>query len=137
MPENGQVLRGGPICRARLACCQPQTIPCAAKSAAHGDRESGMRRSVCRIGPRRGQCHRQIHEPRRRSGWGSVPVVIGKVPCAATIAPGASCERQEMLKLIAHLDRGDVMVLDRGYPSFEKLQALTAAGIEFVIRCPD
>ena len=62
--------------------------------------------------------------------------VIGKFPCAATIAPGSSCERQEMLKLIVHLSRGDVLVLDRGYPSFEVLQALTAAGIEFVIRVP-
>ena len=62
--------------------------------------------------------------------------VIGKLPCAATIAPGSSCERQEMLKLIAHLSKGDVLVLDRGYPSFEVLHALTAAGIEFVIRVP-
>lgn len=62
--------------------------------------------------------------------------VIGKFPCAATIAPGSSCERQELLKLIAHLSKGDVLVLDRGYPSFEVLQALTAAGIEFVIRVP-
>jgi hypothetical protein len=62
--------------------------------------------------------------------------VIGRMPVAATIAPGASCERQEVLKLIPHLQRGDVLVLDRGYPSFEVLQALRAAGIEFVIRVP-
>lgn len=62
--------------------------------------------------------------------------VIGKFPCAATIAPTASCERQELLKMIGHLNKGDVLVLDRGYPSFEVLQALTDAGIEFVIRVP-
>ena len=62
--------------------------------------------------------------------------VIGKFPCAATIAPQGSCERQELLKLIAHLGKGDVLVLDRGYPSFEVLQALTDAGIDFVIRVP-
>lgn len=62
--------------------------------------------------------------------------VVGRFPCAATIAPGASCERQELLKLIPHLRRGDVLVLDRGYPSFEVLQALTLAGVEFVIRVP-
>lgn len=62
--------------------------------------------------------------------------VIGKFPVAATIAPGASCERQELLKLIPHMRRGDVVVLDRGYPSFEVLEALRNAGIEFVMRVP-
>lgn len=62
--------------------------------------------------------------------------VIGRFPVAATIAPGSSCERQELLKLLPHLQRGDVIVLDRGYPSFEVVQALHQRGIEFVIRVP-
>jgi len=62
--------------------------------------------------------------------------VIGRFPVAATLAPGASCERQELLKLIPHLQKGDVLVLDRGYPSFEVLQVLRDAGIEVVIRVP-
>jgi len=62
--------------------------------------------------------------------------VIGKFPCAATIAPGASCERQELLKMLDHLSRGDVLVLDRGYPSFDVLKELVARGIEYVIRVP-
>lgn len=62
--------------------------------------------------------------------------VLGRLPVAATIAPGASCERQELLKLLPHLQKGDVVVLDRGYPSFEVLHALHEAGIEFVIRVP-
>lgn len=62
--------------------------------------------------------------------------VIGRLPVAATIAPGASCERQELLKLLPHLQKGDVVVLDRGYPSFEVLKALHEAGIEFVLRVP-
>jgi hypothetical protein len=62
--------------------------------------------------------------------------VIGKFPCAATVAPGATSERQELLKLLPHLKKGDVLILDRGYPSFEVLQALTVSGIEFVIRVP-
>jgi hypothetical protein len=60
--------------------------------------------------------------------------VIGKFPIAATIAPGNSCERQELLKLISHLQAGDVVVLDRGYPSFELIQVLQARNIDFVIR---
>lgn len=62
--------------------------------------------------------------------------VIGKFPVAATMVPGASCERQEMLRLLAHLRPGDVIVLDRGYPSFELMEALRRAGIDFVIRVP-
>jgi hypothetical protein len=62
--------------------------------------------------------------------------VIGKFPIAATIAPSASCERQELLRLLPQLQRGDVLVLDRGYPSFEILHALREAGIDFVIRVP-
>lgn len=62
--------------------------------------------------------------------------VIGRFPVAATIAPGSSCERQELLRLIPHLRSGDVVVLDRGYPSFEVLHALREAGIDFVIRVP-
>lgn len=60
--------------------------------------------------------------------------VIGKFPIAATIAPTASCERQELLRLLPHLRAGDVLVLDRGYPSFEVMQALHNADIDFVIR---
>jgi hypothetical protein len=62
--------------------------------------------------------------------------VIGKFPLVATIAPGSACERQELLKLLPHLQAGDVIVLDRGYPSFEVLDALRKAGIEFVMRVP-
>jgi len=62
--------------------------------------------------------------------------VVGKFPVAATIAPSASCERQELLKLLDHLQAGDVLVLDRGYSSHEVLQSLCARGIEFVIRVP-
>lgn len=62
--------------------------------------------------------------------------VIGKFPVAATIAPGASCERQEFLRLLPQLRSGDVVVLDRGYPSFEVLHALREAGVDFVMRVP-
>ena len=62
--------------------------------------------------------------------------VIGRFPVAATIAPGQSCERQELLALLPNLRAGDVIVLDRGYPSFEVLHALGERGIDFVIRVP-
>ncbi len=62
--------------------------------------------------------------------------VIGQFPCSSTLAPGASCERQELLKLIKHLRPGSVVVLDRGYVSFEVIAALVAAGVDWVIRVP-
>ena len=62
--------------------------------------------------------------------------VIGKVPCALTVAPSASCERQQMLKLAQRLQAGDLLVLDRGYPSFEVLEALSRAEIDVLVRVP-
>ena len=62
--------------------------------------------------------------------------VFGRFPVAATIAPAATSERQELLKLLPHLRPGDVLVLDRGYPSFAVLKTLRDAGIEVVIRVP-
>jgi len=41
-----------------------------------------------------------------------------------------------MFLLLDRLRRGDVLVLDRGYPSFEVLCMLIDAGIDFVIRVP-
>jgi hypothetical protein len=62
--------------------------------------------------------------------------VIGEQPVAATIAPGASCERQELLKLLPRLRRGDVLVLDRGYPSHEVFDACLAVGVDLIGRVP-
>lgn len=62
--------------------------------------------------------------------------VVAKVPVAMRIAPGASSERVELLSLLPHLKAGDVLVLDRGYPSHEVLDQLLSAGIDFVIRVP-
>jgi hypothetical protein len=62
--------------------------------------------------------------------------VIGGLPYAATIAPGASCERQEFLKLLPRLRANDIVVLDRGYPSLEVLEACIAAEVDIVVRVP-
>lgn len=62
--------------------------------------------------------------------------LVAKVPHDITVSPYASCERQEMVKHLDRLNPGDVLVLDRGYPSFEVLRMLTDAGIDFVIRVP-
>jgi hypothetical protein len=59
-----------------------------------------------------------------------------KVPYDAVIAPYTSSEREQMVLLLDRLKPGDVVVLDRGYPSFEVLRMLTDARIDFVVRVP-
>jgi Transposase DDE domain len=59
-----------------------------------------------------------------------------KLPHDVSIAPFASCEREQMMLLLARVKPGDVLVLDRGYPSFEVLCKLADAGIDFVVRVP-
>jgi hypothetical protein len=62
--------------------------------------------------------------------------LVSKVPHDTIIGPGASSEREHLFLLLDRLKPGDVLVLDRGYPSFEILCILQDAGIDFVIRVP-
>lgn len=62
--------------------------------------------------------------------------VCTKAPVDLEIAPFASSERDHLLGLLPSLAAGDVLVLDRGYPSHEVLQALVARGIDFLVRVP-
>ncbi len=62
--------------------------------------------------------------------------VCARAPVDAVVSRYASCERQDLLRLLPGLERGNVLVLDRGYPSHEILQALVQAGIDFLIRVP-
>ena len=58
------------------------------------------------------------------------------VPVDLQIASYATSERDHLLALLRSVQSGDILVLDRGYPSHEILQKLTAAGIDFLIRVP-
>jgi hypothetical protein len=63
--------------------------------------------------------------------------LVAKVPHDIRVAPHASCERLEMVMMLNRLNPGDVLVLDRGYPSFAVLMTLIEHGIDFVIpSCP-
>jgi Transposase DDE domain len=62
--------------------------------------------------------------------------VGAKIPVDLRIDPFGTSERAHMLDMLPHLQKGDILVLDRGYPSHEVLQALTKAGIDFLIRVP-
>ena len=62
--------------------------------------------------------------------------VASGLPCDVRIAPYASCERTLLLEHLDQLQAGDVVVLDRGYPSHEVLRTLIAKGIDFLVRVP-
>ena len=62
--------------------------------------------------------------------------VCAKAPVDVEVSPFASSERDHLFEMLSSLERGDVLVLDRGYPSHEVLQTLVHEGIDFLIRVP-
>lgn len=62
--------------------------------------------------------------------------VLAEIPFDVAIGPCASSERQHLMDLLPRLRRGDLLVLDRGYPSYEVFCELQRRGIHFVIRMP-
>lgn len=51
------------------------------------------------------------------------------------VGPQAEGERQMLFEQLDRLRRGDVLILDRGFPASWLVQALAQRGIDFVIRC--
>jgi hypothetical protein len=62
--------------------------------------------------------------------------LVAKVPHDISVVPFASSERMQLLGMLNRLKVGDVLVLDRGYPSFEMMRILIDEGIDFVMRVP-
>lgn len=62
--------------------------------------------------------------------------VIAKMPVDALIAPYAADERAELSRLLASTRDGDILLLDRGYPSYLMLDLLIEYGLDFVVRVP-
>jgi len=60
--------------------------------------------------------------------------VCTKAPVDLQISPFASSERDHLIALLPSLEPGDVLVLDRGYPSHEVFQELVASEIDFLVR---
>jgi hypothetical protein len=63
--------------------------------------------------------------------------VLRKSPLDVHIDRYASSEREALMVLLENLKAGDLLVLDRGYPSYEVIDMLTRMGIDFVIRMPE
>jgi hypothetical protein len=59
---------------------------------------------------------------------------LNLVTLNAQIRPFASCERDVLLEQLDHIKKGDLLLLDRGYPSYALLFELKALGIEFCAR---
>lgn len=62
--------------------------------------------------------------------------VVAKVPHDIVVGPYDSAEREQLVQMLDRVRPGDVVVLDRGYPSFEILAILMDSGIDFAIRVP-
>ena len=62
--------------------------------------------------------------------------VCARAPVDVEVSPFASSERDHLFSMLPSLERGDLVVLDRGYPSHEILQTLVEEGLDFLIRVP-
>lgn len=63
--------------------------------------------------------------------------VLNMVTIDSQIAPYVSSERDLLMQHLDHVKSGDLLLLDRGYPSFWLLFLLKAKGIEFCVRLKD
>lgn len=62
--------------------------------------------------------------------------VMTQIPNDVVIGRYGACERQLLLDHLSVLEAGDVLVLDRGYPSHELLRILRDSEIDFLVRVP-
>lgn len=62
--------------------------------------------------------------------------VIAKMPVDAVIDRCASDERGELCRLLASTREGDIVLLDRGYPSYVMIELFIEYGLDFVVRVP-
>lgn len=60
--------------------------------------------------------------------------VVAKMPIDAVIAPCVSDERAHLCRLLSSTREGDILVLDRGYPSFAVIDLLLEHRVDFVLR---
>lgn len=62
--------------------------------------------------------------------------VISKVVYDVRVAPTHSSERDELRSMLASLQPGDILTLDRGYPAFDLFTELLERGVHPVVRLP-
>lgn len=62
--------------------------------------------------------------------------VCARIPMDLEVSGHTASEREHLSKMLTNLEAGDILVLDRGYPSHELLQTLSRASVDFLIRVP-
>jgi hypothetical protein len=62
--------------------------------------------------------------------------VCSQVPLDAVVGRYGSDERAQLFEVLGQTRPGDVLVLDRGYPSFDVLAMLRLHDLDFVVRVP-
>jgi hypothetical protein len=62
--------------------------------------------------------------------------VVAKLPLDAVITPYLTDERAQLSQLLSSTREGDILVLDRGFPSFGVIDMLIERGLDFVLRMP-
>lgn len=60
--------------------------------------------------------------------------VVSKVPVDVEIGPSGTSERVQFMRLIDRVAKDDILVLDRGFPSFDVFALLKLSEIDFVAR---
>jgi len=62
--------------------------------------------------------------------------VCARMPIDVEVSGYRGSEREHLLHLLDSVESGDLVILDRGYPSHEVLQACAQVGIDFLVRVP-
>jgi Transposase DDE domain len=62
--------------------------------------------------------------------------VCARMPVDFELSAHRSNERDHLEKMLESLEAGDLLLLDRGYPSHAVLQSLNQRGLDFLIRLP-
>jgi hypothetical protein len=63
--------------------------------------------------------------------------VLNQITIDSKLAPYSSSETDLLMQHLERVEKGDLLLLDRGYPSFWLLFLLMAKGIEFCVRLKD
>lgn len=90
------------------------------------------------------QRHHDLDEAFGRPNNGHCPQVLSstlfdvcaKMPIDVRVGAYATSERDHLSVMLKHLKANDVIVLDRGYPSYELFRTLQQRGVDFLVRIP-
>ena len=76
--------------------------------------------------------HHQAHRPSAHIS--TLYDVLAGLPLDVAVGEATEQDRVALVPLLARMRRGDVLLLDRGYPSFDDLMWLVSEGFDFVVR---